>query len=302
MNDTKSNNGLKVIAGLLAVALAVTVFFTVNLYTEKKETTTKLTQEKELVMEDLNNLKSDYDRAISESESANAQLVDARNKISAYIDSVKTMKADISALSRYRRQVRQLTKEREYLLAQNDSLRSSNALLAMEVDSTKVALEEQSMFTDSLLVQNTQLAKVVETGSALALSKFSVEAVKERNSGKLVTVSNNRRADKIRICYTVVANKIAKPGAKQFYIQVTDPSGQIIGERAVAATQPEEEGQEGASVTYSKASSFYYENGDLDVCDFIGKNGDADFAEGTYNVVVFDEKLAELGSAQFELD
>lgn len=301
MTDTKSNNGLKVIAGLLVVALAVTIFYTVSLYTEKKETTAKLVEEKNLVMEDLNNLKSDYDRAISESESANAQLVDARNKIASYIDSVKTMKADISALSRYRRQVRQLTKEREFLLAQNDSLRSSNALLAMEVDSTKVALEEQSMFTDSLLVQNTQLAKVVETGSALALSKFAVEAVRERSSGKLVTVTNNRRADKIRICYTVLSNRIAKPGAKQFYIQVTDPSGQIIGERAVAATQAEEEGQEGVSITYSKASSFYYENTDLDVCDFINKGGDEDFPEGTYNVVVFDEKLGELGSAQFEL-
>lgn len=301
MTDTKSNNGLKVIAGLLVVALAVTVFYTISLYNEKKDTTAKLVEEKNLVMEDLNNLKSDYDRAISESESANAQLVDARNKIASYIDSVKTMKADISALSRYRRQVRQLTKEREYLLAQNDSLRSSNALLAMEVDSTKVALEEQSMFTDSLLVQNTQLAKVVETGSALGLSKFTVQAVKERNSGKLVTVTNNRRADKISICYTVLANRIAKPGAKQFYIQVTDPSGQILGERAVAATQAEEEGEEGTSVTYSKASSFYYENTDLDVCDFISKNGEEDFPEGTYNVVVFDEKLTELGSAQFEL-
>lgn len=301
MTDTKSNNGLKVIAGLLAAALVATIFYTVSLYSDKKETTAKLVEEKNLVMEDLNNLKSDYDRAISESETANEQLVDARNKISSYIDSVQNMKADISALSRYRRQVRQLTKEREYLLAQNDSLRSSNALLAMEVDSTKVALEEQSMFTDSLLVQNTQLAKVVETGSALGLSKFAVEAVKERNSGKLVTVTNNRRADKIKICYTVLANRIAKPGAKQFYIQVTDPSGQIMGERAVAATQPEEEGAEGTSITYSKASSFYYENTALDVCDFINKQGDNDFPEGNYNVVVFDEKLNELGSAQFEL-
>ena len=301
MTETKSNNGLKVIAGLLAAALVATIFYTVSLYNDKKETTAKLVTEKNLVIDDLNNLKSDYDRAISESETANAQLVDARNKISAYIDSVKTMKADITTLSRYRNQVRQLTKEREYLLAQNDSLRSSNALLAMEVDSTKVALEEQSMFTDSLLVQNTQLAKVVETGSALGLSKFAVEAVKERNSGKLVSVSNNRRADKIRICYTVVANRIAKPGAKQFYIQVTDPSGQIIGERAVAATQAEEEGQEGTSITYSKASSFYYENTALDVCDFINKPTEGNFAEGNYNVVVFDEKLRELGSAQFEL-
>ncbi|TRZ45391.1 hypothetical protein [Robertkochia solimangrovi] len=299
MTETKSNNSLKVIAGLLGVAFVGLLIYTITLYGDKQETTKKLNREKDLVIEDLNNLKSDYDRAISDSEAANAELVEARNKIATYIDSVKTMRADIDALSRYRRQVRQLTKEREYLLAQNDSLRTSNTLLAMEIDSTKVALEEQSMFTDSLLVQNTQLAKVVESGSALGLSKFTVEAVKERSSGKLVTVTNNRRADKIRICYTVASNRIAKPGAKQFYIQVSDPSGTIMGERAVAAKEATDEA-EAVSITYSKASSFYYENSVLDVCDFINKPG-SDFPEGNYTVVVYDQNLNELGSAQFEL-
>lgn len=300
MTETKSNNGLKVIAGLLAAALLGTLIYTISLYSDKKETTEKLMKEKDLVIEDLNNLKSDYDRAISESETANAELVEARNKIASYIDSVKTMKADISALSRYRRQVQQLMKEREFLLAQNDSLRTSNSMLAMEVDSTKVALEKQSMFTDSLLIQNTQLAKVVETGSALGLTKFNVEAVKERSSGKLVTVSNNRRADKLKICYTVAANRIAKPGAKQFYIQVTDPSGNVMGERAVAAREGNGSDVEAKSITYSKASSFYYENTLLDVCDFIAKEG-KEFPEGSYNVVVFDEQLRELGASQFQL-
>ena len=207
MTETKSNNGLKVIAGLLAAALIGTLIYTASLYNSKKETTNKLNKEKNLVIEDLNNLKSDYDRAISESESANAELVEARNKIATYIDSVQQMKADISSLSRYRRQVQQLTKEREFLLTQNDSLRASNTLLAMQRDSTKTALQEQSMFTDSLIMQNTQLSKVVETGAALGLAKFSAEAVKERNSGKIVSVNNNRRADKLKICYVTLTLK-----------------------------------------------------------------------------------------------
>ncbi|MCX2681384.1 hypothetical protein OOZ15_15630 [Galbibacter sp. EGI 63066] len=301
MTETKStNNGLKVIAGLLAAALIGTLIYTVSLYNNKKETTKKLEKEKNLVVEDLNNLKSDYDRAISESESANAELVEARNKIATYIDSVQQMKADISALSRYRRQVRQLTKEREYLLAQNDSLRASNTLLAMERDSTQVALEEQSSFTDSLVVQNTQLAKVVETGAALSLSKFTAEGVRERNSGKIVSVSNNSRATKLQVCYTVSANNITQPGAKQFYIQIKAPNGNILGENAVAAKEGDEEGEGSTSITYSKASSFYYENTSLDVCDFVEK-GAADFPEGRYNVVVYNQNLSEIGSTQFSL-
>lgn len=105
MSETKNNNGLKVLAALLGVGLLATVIYTVTLYQDKKKTETVLTKEKELVVADLNSLKSEYDKAILESNATNEELVSARDNIAKYIDSVKTMKADISALSRYRRQV-----------------------------------------------------------------------------------------------------------------------------------------------------------------------------------------------------
>ena len=77
MTETKSNNGLKVIAGLLGVVLLGTIIYTVSLYQDKKKTTAALTQEKELVVEDLNNLKSEYDKAILESNATNEELVAA---------------------------------------------------------------------------------------------------------------------------------------------------------------------------------------------------------------------------------
>ncbi|ETN95362.1 hypothetical protein SAMN04487906_2460 [Zhouia amylolytica] len=295
MTATNSSNSLKVIAGLLGAALVGTLIYTISLYNDKKQTTAKLNEEKDLVIEDLNNLKSDYDKAIANNEETSGELEEARDKIASYIDSVKTMKADISALYRYRRQVNQLRKEREYLLAQNDSLKKSNEMIAMQRDSTIVALEEQTTFTDSLVVQNTQLAKIVEAGSALNLNKFNVDAVRERNSGKLVSTNRNNRADKIKLCYTVGDNKISNPGPKQFYIQVTDPSGNIMGEKAIAANE-----EEGTNITYTKASSFYYENTALDVCEFVSKEG-SEFPEGTYTAKVFDDKLRELGTSTFTL-
>ncbi|XLS27572.1 hypothetical protein ACJD0Z_10225 [Flavobacteriaceae bacterium M23B6Z8] len=294
MTESKNNNGLKVIAVLLGVVLAGTLFYTASLYKDKKETTARLIDEKNFVIEDLNNLKSDYDRAIEESESTNQELVEARARIDQYIDSVKTMKADISALYRYRKQVRLLEKERKFLLAQNDSLRKSNTLIAMQRDSTIVALQTQTFVADSLVEQNTELAKVVELGSALNLAKFSIDAVKERSSGKLVSTTRARRADKIKICYTVAGNKIANSGDRQFYIQVKDPAGNIIGENATATLE------DGISVTYSKVSNFFYENTALDVCDYVNKPGD-NFAEGNYEVRVYDVGLNELSNSKFVL-
>lgn len=294
MTETKNNNGLKVIAGLLGVVLLATIIYTVSLYQDKKKTTMALTQEKELVVEDLNSLKSEYDKAILESNATNEELVGARDRIAKYIDSVETMKGDIASLSRYRRQVNVLKEEREQLLRQVDSLTKSNSFIAMQRDSTFVELEKQTVFNDSLVVQNTQLADAVERGSALNLSSFTVDAVRERSNGKLVSTSRAKSTDKFKICFTVADNVIAEAGDRQFLVEVLDPQGNVLGGGMSKSSE------DGASVSYSKETDFYYENNDLDVCDFINKPS-GDFQKGNYMVNVYDDKLKLLGTSKFTL-
>ncbi|MEM1336570.1 MAG: hypothetical protein AAF717_16045 [Bacteroidota bacterium] len=294
MTEAKNNNSLKVIAGLLGVVLLGTIIYTVSLYQDKKKTTAALTQEKEMVVEDLNSLKSEYDKAILESNATNEELVAARDRIAKYIDSVQSMKADIASLSRYRRQVSQLKAEREELMKQVDSLTQSNTLLAMQRDSTFVELEKQTVFNDSLIVQNTQLADAVERGSALNLSEFKIDAVKERSSGKLVSTSRAKATDKFKVCFTIADNAIAEAGDREFFIEVLDPQGNVLGESFTKADE------DGASITYSKGTSFYYENSSLDVCDYINKPAD-DFQKGNYMVNVYDDGLKLLGTSKFML-
>ncbi|MBT8236141.1 MAG: hypothetical protein KJO04_08110 [Bacteroidia bacterium] len=294
MTEAKNNNGLKVIAGLLGVVLLATIIYTVSLYRDKKQTTEQLTQEKELVVEDLNSLKSEYDKAILESNATNEELVAARDRIAQYIDSVRTMKADISSLSRYRRQVAVLKQEREALLKAVDSLTRSNTLIAMQRDSTYAELEEQTIFSDSLVVQNTQLADAVERGSALNLSQFTVDAVRERNTGKLVSTQRAGRTDKLKVCFTVADNVIAEAGDREFLIEVLDPQGNLLGGASSKSNE------DGATVSYSKGTNFYYENQDLDVCDFINKPA-GDFQKGNYMVNVYDNNLKLLGTSKFTL-
>ena len=81
MTETKNNNGLKVLTALLGVVLLATIIYTVSLYQDKKKTEVVLSKEKELVVEDLNSLKSEYDKAILESNATNEELVSARDNI-----------------------------------------------------------------------------------------------------------------------------------------------------------------------------------------------------------------------------
>ena len=293
---SKNNNGLKAIVGVLALALGGILFYAYTLYGDKKANSSRVSEEKAMVLDELNNIKADYDRELNGNKRANKDLIRARDLIVKYMDSVKVLNADMTALYRFRGQVRTLVKEREKLIKQNTSLRRTNRRVTHERDSTVLVLEQQSVFTDSLIVQNTELAKSVEAGSALALAKLNIDAVKERNNGRLVSTDAAKRADKIQVCYTVGGNNLAKAGAKQFYIQLISPSGSILGERAVAANA-----DAGTNITYSKPSSFFYENAALDVCVYINKPG-SDFSKGNYQIKVFDDKLEELGSTKFALN
>lgn len=294
MAETKNNNGLKVIAGILGVVLLGTIIYTVSLYQEKKKNESVLRQERELVVEDLNSLKSEYDKAILESNATNEELVAARDNIAKYIDSVQGMKADLATLSRYRRQVGILKQEREALLRQVDSLKESNTMIAMQRDSTFAELEKQTVFSDSLVVQNTQLADAVERGSALNLTQFSVDAVRERSSGKLVSTQRARRTDRIKVCFTVADNVIAEAGDREFYIEVLDPQGNVMGAGNTTSVE------DGTSISYTKATNFYYENANLDVCDYVSTYS-GEFVSGNYMVNVYDDKLKLLGTNKFAL-
>ena len=294
MTETKNNNGLKVLAGILGVILLGTIIYAVNLYQDSKKNEAILLKEKELVVEDLTSLKSEYDKAIMESNQTNEELVAARDNIAKYIDSVSGMKADLANLSRYRRQVGVLKKEREELLRQVDSLKQSNTLIAMQRDSTFVELEKQNVFNDSLVVQNTQLADAVQRGSALNLTGFVVDAVRERNNGTLRSTTSAKRTDRLKVCFTVADNVIAEAGDREFYIEVLDPNGNVMGGTNSKTME------EGASITYTKNTNFFYENAALDVCDYIS-NYAGEFQKGNYMVNVYDDGLKLLGTSKFEL-
>jgi len=138
------------------------------------------------------------------------------------------------------------------------------------------------------------LADAVERGSALNLSKFNIDAVKERKSGKLVSTSRAKATDKFKVCFTVADNVIADAGDREFFIEVLDPQGNTLGESFSKSMD------NGASITYSKGTSFYFENSSLDVCDYINKPA-ADFQKGNYMVNVYDDGLKLLGTSKFTL-
>jgi len=292
-SENGKNTGLKVGLGILVVLFLGTAFFASKLYSDNKEREAELTSQKEQLKNDLTSMAQQYDMAIQENEVANSNLVEARERIQGLIDSLKVSQNSVNSLFRYKKKFLALQEEMDVLLAQNDSLRVENELLATSLDSTQVQLAERAVFTDSLLVQNTQLATAVEDASALQTVGLKGFGIIERNSGKQIPTERARRSDKIKVCFTVAKNTIAEAGDKELYIQVIDPENNVLGSND--QIQFEEQ-----VLNYSLISRFNYENRNLNVCEFITKSDDEKFVTGRYIVNVFNNK-ALVSTSEFTM-
>ncbi|MFC4634227.1 hypothetical protein ACFO3O_09935 [Dokdonia ponticola] len=287
MENQKNSIGIKIITGILAVLLVVAGAIAFKFYNQEKETKAELTKEKSVVLANLREMNDKYDVVIEENNLKDTELNDARDRIQALIDDINEKEVTISSLGKYRAEVFKLRKERDFLFAQNDSLRGTNKLLAMRVDSTSYELEVQRGVGDSLFLENNKLAERVELGAALAANKLKAVGVIERSSGKLVENDRARRVDKVRACFTVPQNRLAEAGDRVLYVQVIDPTNAILGANETITFVDETEETE-ETITYSKISKFYYENTALDICENIPAKGEG-FAEGVYKVNVFDQ-------------
>lgn len=146
MTEKKNNTALKILTGILAVALVALSIYTIKFYNEEKENKEILQKEKAVIEDELNELIVKYDEAIDENEVMDQDLVNARDRISKLLDSVKDNEANLVLISRYRREIGNLKTEKDRLFRVVDSLSAQNQMLSTSLDSTSVALEQRTKF------------------------------------------------------------------------------------------------------------------------------------------------------------
>lgn len=277
--QNNSNSSLKIIIGILALLLVGSLGYIYKITTEAKEVQTEMTKivsEKDLVLKDLEELKTTYDAAIAENTSMSEELIAERDKVVNLISEVNKSKGDIS---KYKSQLQNLQSNMKVLIAENDNLKKQNKTLTTQRDSTIVVLGEARKYNEVIVGQNEELAKTVEKGSKLSVLNLKTAAFKVRSSGKQIETDKAGRADVLRISFTIAENQIAKSGDKAYYVQVIDSKNNVLGDKQTVNFDEK-------SLTYSFISNVKYENKTVQVSqDLPGK----DFAKGTYFINVFDK-------------
>ncbi len=292
MTTQKNNLTLKILIGVLGALLLILGIFTYKFYNEEKQNKAILQQEKDLIESELGELITKYDNAIALNEVMDDHLLKAKERIVVLLDSVKDNDANLALISRYRREVGKLKKERERLFKLADSLTVANTQLSTDLDSTSVALNQRIIYSDSLQTQNAQLAEIVERGSALTASNIKAEGVRVRNSGKISSATKASKAEKVRVCFTLSPNKLTEKGDKELFVQVINPENNLIGDKISVNFDD-------AILTYSGRNKVFYENDALDVCVLVDAS-EGELVKGNYVVNLFSGPRM-ISNTQFEL-
>lgn len=282
MENQKSSSSLKAVIAVLAVLLVGSLVYifkvtsdVTTVQTELKSTMT----DKEVVMRDLQDLKSTYDAAIAENTSMSGELIQERDKVVSLMADLNKSKGDVASMAKYKTQFFALQNNMKSLMAENEGLKKENKMVTSQRDSTVVVLGESKKYNETLVGQNEELAKAVEKGSKLTVLNMRTSAYKLRSSGKQIETDKASRADALKISFTIAENQIAKSGDKTYYVQVIDAKNNVLGEKKTESFGDKD-------LTYSFSTNVKYENKTVQVSEVLpGK----DFAKGTYFVNVFDK-------------
>ena len=278
---TENNSGkFKVLIGILTVLLIALAAYTFKLYNDSKDTVTGLEQQKTVIEGELEELIANYDEIIQENELKDKDLLAARDRIGVLLDSVKDTEANLDLIQRYKVEVGKMKRERTMLFRKADSLIAVNQKLLIERDSTTTVLTQTQRVVDSVSTTNEEMSQTIAMASIVGTTGLKGDAVIIRKSGKIVDTRRSSRADKIRACFTLVANSVAQSGDRNIYVQVYNPNNELLGDKGMLET-------ENGTLEFSATSRVFYENKELDVCVLTNATEDQ-LIEGAYKIIVFD--------------
>ncbi|MDX9812674.1 MAG: hypothetical protein RBU28_09815 [Bacteroidales bacterium] len=271
----KKNAPIAMIA--TTILLAAGLIFLVVMYFDQKnkmvEMETVLTQEKDSLANELRLMVHGYDTLKTDNDTLQANLEREKNRI---VQLLSINASNVQLIKKYRAEISTMRDIMKSYIVQIDSLNTRNKeLVAENLDIKQQITEVQT--------SNVELSKVREELNA------KVEVASVIQAKDIVAVSLNRKSkettrlnmlEKLRICFTLRENPIAKAGEKEVFMRVIRPDSLVI------TTSPDNLfDYNGNKLIYSASRLVDYMNQDIEMCIFVDNTGD--FIVGTYSVELY---------------
>ncbi|MEO8961531.1 MAG: hypothetical protein ABI325_06605 [Ginsengibacter sp.] len=150
---------------------------------------------------DIQALRSRAQKILNDKNATTAQLAEARRLIAQLKGNIETYTAQIDSLT-----------------VANTQLKETNRIVSQQRDVVQKNLDSAGEVIK-------EKESVIDVGSTLHASDFSIEGIQEKNSGKEKVTTKAKRVDKLKISFNIDENRITQSGPKDLYVCITSPDG-----------------------------------------------------------------------------
>lgn len=285
----------RILIAVSAVLAFLCLFLGLQLY-QKGETietieedNATLTLERDQVLFDLEKLRFSYDTLSTENALMLAEIADQRGQIDRLMTRVKNGNWELGKVKKEAETLRAIMKG---YVATIDSLNQLNLALIDENDQMRARVEAIQERNANLVERQQNMEEMIVAGQTLQAAEASAAGIRLLSNGRQRDTDRASRTNMVKVCFTLLENRIAEAGTKTLHLQVINEAGEVLaGEQTTGSTA--------AGTPVSATRDVDYNNERIEACIFYIPNGA--LSEGAYLINIL-EGEEPIGSAQLVLN
>ena len=291
----KNNSGRNILTGILIIALLATWGYIIydknKTRQEKQDLTTQIVNSdssKNELQRELNDaalrldvLKTSNVKADSLLKTKDKDIQELKSKVQTIINNKN---ATAAQLAEARRLIAELKGNIETYTAQIEELKTQNTQLTQEKQQVTEQRDVAYRNVDSANQVIKQKESVIDIGSTLHASNFSIVGLKEKSGGKEKETTKAKRVDKLRISFDIDENRITQSGTKDLYVCITSPDGTPVTVDALGSGKFVT--RDGTEKPFTKKVQINYVQGEKQPVT-VEWTQNSDFKTGNYKIEIY---------------
>lgn len=292
---------LSIFSGILVIT---NIYLLILLFNQKQKTNEQVVITKEVIVErdnvkaSLEELKKEYEDLKTDNADLQKEIDEKKAYIEQLLQEAEKHKNDAAIIAKLKKETQTLREIMKGYVRTIDSLNTLNQQLVEEKTKVEKKLGEKETVISEMSKKQEELKSTIEKGSILSCSNIKAVAVQIKKGGKKESETTRaKRANKIKVSFTLGENKIAKAGSRDIYVRIMTPDGKEMAK----------EYSDLYRFTFNKTSSGYfagteniqYANTQMDVVIYC--EGSEPFVPGTYIIDIVCDGFV-IGNTSLKLD
>jgi len=303
-SNPKADSASKINKVLVALVILLSLAFGITLWQffDLRKTAAQKGSEIEIMADERGELQNELEQMLNEldtmdtaNDSMKVELSNRKNEIEGLLAKVKDKDF---AIYKLRKETTTLRTIMQGYVVVIDSINTLNVGLRSENEEVRSTLKQERSKAKQLQQKNDNLSSKVALASRLDVSEVRVFGVNVKRDMTGKETDRARRTDKVRVCFKLNENKVAKAGKKPLYLRIIAPDGNILTAENVDDSRFEFSGGKGY---YSGKMEVDYTQAEQELClDWVKPSQEEVVLPGIYQLYVYAEDY-EMAAVSYEL-